>query len=258
MRARGRLLLSGETTLINVLSGISKADSGSALLSGRPIQALPPHRIASLGVARTFQNIRLFPAMTCLENVIAGQHLTAKRPLFPRLVCLPAARREERQSCREAREYLARVGIENRAEAPANSLSYGERRLLEIARALALKPRLLLLDEPVAGMHKLGRERIDGLLRSLAREGMGILLIEHNMTFVMRLCSKVTVINFGQTITTGTPEEVGRHPDVIEAYLGGPERSSPRRTVGLGQASEEAADGPEAANEANGGLDAQG
>jgi len=115
---------------------------------------------------------------------------------------------------------LARVGIAHRANAPANSLSYGERRRLEIARALALGPRLLLLDEPVAGMHKQGREEIAALLRSLADEGIAVLLIEHNMSFVMRLCSLITVINFGRTVTTGNPEEVAGHPMVVEAYLG--------------------------------------
>jgi ABC-type branched-subunit amino acid transport system ATPase component len=211
----------GKTTLINVLSGLTKPDSGSVLLGGRPIHMLPAHRVAALGVARTFQNIRLFPAMTCLENVVAGQHLKTRRALLPRLLCMPSAAREERRSRSEAMACLARVGIDHRWDVPAKSLSYGERRRLEIARALALEPSLLLLDEPVAGMHKQGRDEVDKLLRSLVDEGMTILLIEHNMSFVMRLCSTVTVINFGRTITTGTPEEVGRHPEVVEAYLGG-------------------------------------
>jgi ABC-type branched-subunit amino acid transport system ATPase component len=211
----------GKTTLINVLSGLIKPDSGSVLLADRPVHMLPANRVAALGVARTFQNIRLFPAMTCLENVIAGQHLKTKRSLLPRLLYLPSAMREERRSRSEAMACLTRVGIGHRWDVPAKSLSYGERRRLEIARALALKPRLLLLDEPVAGMHKEARDEIDELLRSLVEEGMTILLIEHNMSFVMRLCSTVTVINFGRTVTTGTPDEVGRHPEVVEAYLGG-------------------------------------
>lgn len=211
----------GKTTLINVLSGLTEPDSGSVLLAGRPVHMLPAHRVAALGVARTFQNIRLFPAMTCLENVIAGQHLKTRRALLPRLLCMPSAKREERRSRNEAMACLVRVGISHRSDVTAKSLSYGERRRLEIARALALEPRLLLLDEPVAGMHKEARDEIDELLRSLAKEGMTILLIEHNMTFVMRLCSTVTVINFGRTITTGTPDEVGRHAEVVEAYLGG-------------------------------------
>lgn len=210
----------GKTTLINVLSGLTPPDSGSVLLAGQPVHDLPAHRVAALRVARTFQNIRLFPAMTCLENVIAGQHLKSKRSLLPRLFCLPSSMREERRSRSEAMACLERVGIAHHADVPAKSLSYGERRRLEIARALALEPRLLLLDEPVAGMHKQGRDEIEELLLSLVEEGMTILLIEHNMSFIMRLCSTVTVINFGRTITTGTPEEVGRHPEVVEAYLG--------------------------------------
>lgn len=211
---------SGKTTLINVVSGITEPDSGRLLLAGRPIHRLPSYRIAALGVARTFQNIRLFSSMTCLENVIAGQHLRAGRALVPLLLRLPSARREERQSREEAMACLASAGIENRASALASSLSYGERRRLEIARAMALKPRLLLLDEPIAGMHRREIEEMENLFRSLVESGVTILLIEHNMPFVMRLCSRITVLHFGQTVTTGTPEEVARHPEVIEAYLG--------------------------------------
>ena len=210
----------GKTTLINVLSGITRPDSGAVILDGEPIHMLPPHRMAALGVARTFQNIRLFSTMSCLENVIAGQHLTAKRSLFPRLLCLPSARLQERVYRDQAMECLARVGLAHRAGAVAESLPYGERRRLEIARALAVQPRLLLLDEPVAGMHQKGMEEVADLLRSLVEEGMTVLVIEHNMAFVMRLCSTITVLNFGSTITTGTPEEIGQHPQVVEAYLG--------------------------------------
>ncbi len=211
---------SGKTTLINVVSGLIKPDSGRLLLDGKPIHRLPAHRVTALGVARTFQNIRLFPNMSCLDNVIAGQHLTARRALVPRLLCLPSAGREERECRREAMVCLTRVGIENRAMVPAGSLSYGERRRLEIARAMASRPRLLLLDEPIAGMRQREIEEIEILLRSLVKDGVTILLIEHNMPFIMRLCSRITVLHFGQTVTTGTPEEVARHPEVIEAYLG--------------------------------------
>ncbi len=158
--------------------------------------------------------------MTCLDNVIAGQHLTAKRALFPRLLCLPSARLEERRCRSEAMQCLSRVGIEHRASVPAGSLSYGERRRLEIARAMASNPRLLLLDEPIAGMRQREIEEIEILLHSLVKAGVTILLIEHNMPFIMRLCSRITVLHFGETVTTGTPEEVARHPEVIEAYLG--------------------------------------
>jgi ABC-type branched-subunit amino acid transport system ATPase component len=210
----------GKTTLINILSGIIAPNSGQVFFDGTPVHALPAHRLAARGVARTFQNIRLFPTMTCLENVIAGQHLVAPRPFLPRLFCLPSARREESRYGQQAMECLHHVGIADRAHFPAKALSYGERRRLEIARALASRPRLLLLDEPVAGMRKKGVQQVKSLIQSLAAEGMTILLSEHNMSFVMGLCSKITVLNFGRILITGSPEQVSRCPEVIEAYLG--------------------------------------
>ena len=213
----------GKTTLINVLSGIIPPSSGEVLLDDSPVHTLPAYKLAARGLARTFQNIRLFPAMTCLENVIAGQYLVAPRPFFPRLFCLPSAGRQEREHSLQAMDCLARVGLESRAHFPARALSYGERRRLEIARALASRPRLLLLDEPVAGMRQKEVQQVGGLVRSLAAEGMTILLIEHNMSFVMGLCATITVLNFGRTLTTGGPDAVSRHPEVIEAYLGASE-----------------------------------
>jgi ABC-type branched-subunit amino acid transport system ATPase component len=213
----------GKTTLINILSGVTRPTSGEVRFLDQAIQGLPAHRIAALGMARTFQNIRLFPTMTCLENVIAGQHLVAERPLLPRLLWLPSAGRNEKKYREQAMTCLERVGIAERAGFLAKNLSYGERRRLEIARALASSPCMLLLDEPVAGMRQRGLRQIGNLIRSLAEEGMTVLLIEHNMGFVMDLCSRITVVNFGRTITTGTPAEVGEHPEVIEAYLGGQE-----------------------------------
>ena len=210
----------GKTTLINILSGITAPSSGEVLLDGQAVHGLPAHRLAAMGVARTFQNIRIFPAMTCLENVMAGQHLVASRPFFPRLFCLPSARRREKDQRIEALACLRRVGIDARADFPAKALSYGERRRLEIARALASRPRLLLLDEPVAGMRQKGVQEMGRLVQSLAAEGMTLLLIEHNMAFVMGLCSRITVLNFGRTLTTGNPEQVSHHSEVIEAYLG--------------------------------------
>lgn len=210
----------GKTTLINILSGVLPPTSGQVVYRNRALHRLPAHQVAETGVARTFQNIRLFPAMTCLENVQAGQHLQAQRPFLPRLMRLPSAAREDRQLEEQARGTLARVGLDGKAVQLARNLSYGERRRLEIARALALAPSLLLLDEPVAGMRRGEAAEVADLVRSLAHEGVTILLIEHNMTFVMNLCSRVTVLNFGRVITTGSPEEVRGHREVIEAYLG--------------------------------------
>jgi branched-chain amino acid transport system ATP-binding protein len=210
----------GKTTLINVLSGLLAPTEGCVRYDGRDLHRLAPHRVAAFGVARTFQNIRLFPTMTGLENVQAGQHLTAARPLLPRLLRLPSADREDARLAAQALETLARVGLESKAGHLARNLSYGERRRLEIARALALKPSLLLLDEPVAGMRRREAAEVAALVRALAGEGMTVLLIEHNMSFVMNLCARITVLNFGRVITTGGADEVRRHPEVIEAYLG--------------------------------------
>jgi ABC-type branched-subunit amino acid transport system ATPase component len=210
----------GKTTLINILSGITRPTSGQVRFRGHSLEAFPAHRVAALGVARTFQNIRLFPALTCLENVIAGQHLVARRPLLPALLCLPAARRQEHAYREQAMAILKRVGLDGRAGLLAKNLPYGERRRLEIARALASRPQLLLLDEPVAGMRRQELLRVAELIHSLADEGMTILLIEHNMAFVMELCAQITVLNFGSVIITGSAAEIGQHPEVIEAYLG--------------------------------------
>jgi branched-chain amino acid transport system permease protein len=158
--------------------------------------------------------------MTCLENVQAGQHLTAQRPLMPRLLRLPSADREDRKLEERARANLVRVGLQDKASHLARGLSYGERRRLEIARALAFNPSLLLLDEPVAGMRRGEAAEVADLIRSLAQGGMTILLIEHNMAFVMEICSCITVLNFGRVIATGSPDAVRHHRDVIEAYLG--------------------------------------
>jgi ABC-type branched-subunit amino acid transport system ATPase component len=210
----------GKTTLINILSGVLPPSMGQVIYQGLALHHLPAHQVAALGVARTFQNIRLFPTMTCLENVLAGQHLTAERPLMSRLLRLPSAGREDRELEERAQDNLVRVGLEGKASQLARSLSYGERRRLEIARALALNPSLLLLDEPVAGMRRGEAAEVADLIRSLSRGGMTILLIEHNMAFVMEICSCITVLNFGRVITTGNPDTVRHHPDVIEAYLG--------------------------------------
>jgi ABC-type branched-subunit amino acid transport system ATPase component len=210
----------GKTTLINILSGLLPPSAGRMSYKDRDLHRLAVHQMAAIGIARTFQNIRLFPRMSCLENVQAGQHLTSRRSLVPRLLQLPSARQEDRRLYQTAMETLARVGLDDKAHYQSRNLSYGERRRLEIARALSLNPSLLLLDEPVAGMRQGEAAVVADLLRSLRREGMTILLIEHNMSFVMSLCSRITVLNFGRVITTGTPADVRACREVVEAYLG--------------------------------------
>jgi ABC-type branched-subunit amino acid transport system ATPase component len=210
----------GKTTLINILSGLLPPSEGRMSYKDRDLHRLAVHQMAAIGIARTFQNIRLFPHMSCLENVQAGQHLTSRRSLLPRLLHLPSAGREDRLLHEQAMATLARVGLDDKAHYQSRNLSYGERRRLEIARALSLNPSLLLLDEPVAGMRQGESTVVADLLRSLCREGMTILLIEHNMSFVMNLCSRITVLDFGRVLTTGSPADVRACREVVEAYLG--------------------------------------
>jgi branched-chain amino acid transport system ATP-binding protein len=210
----------GKTTLINILSGLLSPNAGRMSYKNYDLHRLAVHQMAAIGIARTFQNIRLFPHMSCLENVQAGQHLTSRRSLLTRLLHLPSARQEDGRLYDQAMETLARVGLKDKAHYQSRNLSYGERRRLEIARALSLRPSLLLLDEPVAGMRRGEAAVVADLLRSLCSEGMTILLIEHNMSFVMSLCSRITVLDFGRVLTTGSPAEVRGCREVIEAYLG--------------------------------------
>jgi ABC-type branched-subunit amino acid transport system ATPase component len=210
----------GKTTLLNMVSGLIAPTGGSIALDGRRIDRLPPHRVAALGVSRTYQNIRLFAGLSAVDNVVVGQHLRRRAPFWRRLLMLPAARREEEQARSEALDGLARVGMRERARSPAYGLSYGEQRRVEIARALAARPKLLLLDEPTAGMNPAEAASVARLAREVAREGHAVLLIEHNVRLVMELCDRITVLNFGRVIAQGTPAEVSRDAAVIAAYLG--------------------------------------
>jgi len=210
----------GKTTLINILSGLLPPSAGRMSYKSYDLHRLAVHQMAAIGIARTFQNIRLFPHLSCLQNVEAGQHLTSGRALLPRLLQLPSARQEDRELYERAMKMLSRVGLDQKAGYQSRNLSYGERRRLEIARALSLNPSLLLLDEPVAGMRQGEASVVAELLRTLCNEGITILLIEHNMSFVMSLCSRITVLDFGKVLFTGTPAEVRASHEVIEAYLG--------------------------------------
>jgi ABC-type branched-subunit amino acid transport system ATPase component len=210
----------GKTTVINLVSGLLRPTSGRIRLDGRQIQGLSPHRVASFGIARTFQNIRLFPDLAAVDNVIVGEHLRRRPSLAARILALPSDRAEARAARERAAALLDGVGLSERSGERARHLSYGEQRRVEIARALAARPRVLLLDEPTAGMHAGEVGAIAALVEDVARAGQSVLLVEHNVKLVMQVCRRVTVLNFGKVIAGGTPAEVAADEAVITAYLG--------------------------------------
>jgi branched-chain amino acid transport system ATP-binding protein len=212
----------GKTTIINMVSGLLQPTAGAVRFEDRPIAGLAPHRVAALGIARTFQNIRLFPELSARDNVIVGEHLRrGGESLVARVLGLPPARAAEQAVRERAEALLERVGLHERRREPVKNLSYGEQRRVEIARALASDPRLLLLDEPTAGMNPVEVEAIAALIGKVAAEGQSVLLVEHNVRLVMDVCHRITVLNFGKVIAEGPPAQVAADPAVITAYLGG-------------------------------------
>jgi branched-chain amino acid transport system ATP-binding protein len=212
---------SGKTTTLNVISALYRSDGGSIRFDGAELSGRPAHAIAKLGVARTFQNIRLFGELSVLENVMIGRHVRTHVGFVGALIPGGATAREERETRDRARELLHFVGLGDVGAARARSLPYGDQRRVEIARALAGEPRLLLLDEPAAGMNPAETDALVALLRRIRDDGTTLLLIEHDMNLVMSISDRITVLNFGQHIAEGPPDEIARNPDVITAYLGG-------------------------------------
>ncbi len=210
----------GKTTVFNLVTGLLQPNTGAIDFQGQSLLGLAPHRITHRGIARTFQNIRIFKEMDLLENVMVGLHDHLDYGTLGLFFNTPAYRRAEKRGRERALELLTWVGLDHKADTLADSLSYGDQRKLEFARALATEPKLLLLDEPVAGMNPSEKTILMEEIRNIRARGYGVFMIEHDMRFVMGLCDSIAVLNFGRIIAQGTPDAIRNNPEVIDAYLG--------------------------------------
>jgi branched-chain amino acid transport system ATP-binding protein len=211
----------GKTTIFNLVTGFLRPSSGKIKFAGQVIHHLSPHAVASIGIGRTFQNVQIFPKMTVLENIMVGRHLRSRAGIFYSSVLPPFLRAEEKQIRAAAEAQLAFLGLESFAQSVAGSLPLGNQRMLEIARALAIEPALLLLDEPASGLNARETIAMGALIEKIREKNITVLLVEHDMDLVMDISDQVAVINFGRLIAEGPPAQIQQNADVIAAYLGG-------------------------------------
>ena len=211
----------GKTTLFNMVSGVYLPKAGTVRLGGEDVTGMEPQVLAARGLSRSFQNLQIFFRMTAAENVMVGRHRHEARGVLAHLLSLPSVARQNRATRAKALELLDVVGLRAQADIPAGSLPYGALKRLEIARALATEPKVLLLDEPAAGCNPVETEELDRVIQQIAQSGVAVVLVEHDMKLVMKISSRILVLDHGRPLTEGTPAEVRAHPDVIRAYLGG-------------------------------------